>query len=175
MLSFDIRSLGARAAQVEGTLAPDDPIWEDGDPRPSGPVRVEGRLSPAGQSRFYLSGRISGQATMECRRCLTEVTEDVHDELHAVFAPTGDTEVDDPDVFEFDPQARELDLRAAVRESWLLAAPSFAECREDCKGLCPTCGSDLNEEECGCEPARDSRWDALRKPTGRMAAPDERD
>jgi len=171
MLSFDIRSLEARAAQVEGSLDHDDPIWEDADQRPSGPVRVEGRLSPAGQSRFYLSGRMSGTAAMECRRCLTDVIKEVNDELHAVFAPTGDTEVDDPDVFEFDPQARDLDLRPAVRESWLLAVPAFAECREDCKGLCPTCGADLNEGDCGCEPARDSRWDALRKPAGRMAAP----
>ncbi len=114
---------------------------------------------------------MSGKVAMECRRCLTDVTEEVNDELHAVFAPTGDTEVDDPDVFDFDPQARELDLRPAVRESWLLAVPAFAECREDCKGLCPTCGADLNEGECGCEPARDSRWDALRKPAGRAAAP----
>lgn len=171
MLSFDIRSLSSRAEHVAGTLEPDDPIWEDSDQRPAGPIGVEGRLSPAGQSRFYLSGRMSGKVAMECRRCLTDVTEEVNDELHAVFAPTGDTEVDDPDVFEFDPQARELDLRPAVREGWLLAVPTFAECREDCKGLCPSCGADLNEGECGCEPARDSRWDALRKPAGRMAAP----
>ena len=171
MLSFDIRSLTSRAEQVAGTLEPDDPIWEDADQRPAGPITVEGRLSPAGQSRFYLSGRMSGKVAMECRRCLTDVTEEVNDELHAVFAPTGDTEVEDPDVFEFDPQARELDLRPAVRESWLLAVPTFAECREDCKGLCPSCGADLNEGECSCEPARDSRWDALRKPAGRMAAP----
>ena len=173
MLSFDIRSLEARAAQVAGTLHPDDSIWEDADQRPSEPIQVEGRLSPAGQSRFYLSGHISGQVAMECRRCLTGVTEDVSDELHAVFAPSGDTEVDDPDVFDFDPQGRDLDLRPAVRESWLLAVPAFAECREDCKGLCPNCGADLNEGECACEPARDSRWDALRKPAGRMATPGE--
>lgn len=173
MLSFDIRSLEARAAQVAGTLDPDDPIWEDADQRPSGPIEVEGRLSPAGHSRFYLSGRMSGKVALECRRCLTDVTVEVSDDLHAVFAPSGDTEVDDPDVFGFDPGGRELDLRPAVRESWLLAVPAFAECREDCKGLCPTCGADLNEGECGCEPARDSRWDALRKPASRMAAPED--
>ena len=45
MLSFDIRSLEAHAAQVAGTLDPDDPIWEEGDQLPAGAVRVEGRLS----------------------------------------------------------------------------------------------------------------------------------
>ena len=53
-----------------------------------------------------------------------------------------------------------FDLRG---EQWLLDVPGYALCREDCKGLCPTCGADLNEGECECPPAADSRWDALRK------------
>jgi uncharacterized protein len=51
-----------------------------------------------------------------------------------------------------------------VREQWLLAVPTFLLCRDDCKGLCPTCGVDLNAGECQCPPqiTVDSRWDALR-------------
>ena len=51
MLSFDIRSLAERAAAVDDTLSPDDPVWEDGDPKPSWPLRVKGRLSAAGPGR----------------------------------------------------------------------------------------------------------------------------
>ena len=47
-------------------------------------------------------------------------------------------------------RTRELDLRPSVREQWLLAVPSFVLCREDCKGLCPHCGADLNLGPCGC-------------------------
>ena len=86
----------------------------------------------------------------------------VSDDVHLIFVEAGEEEIDDPDVYVIDARARELDLRPAVREHWLLAAPAFALCREDCKGLCPTCGADLNAGPCDCPPLSDSRWDALR-------------
>ena len=57
-------------------------------------------------------------------------------------------------------------MRPALREQWLLAVPAFAQCRVDCKGLCPTCGADLNAGACDCAPVTDSRWDTLRKVRG---------
>jgi uncharacterized protein len=66
-------------------------------------------------------------------------------------------------------RAQEIDLRQALREEVLLALPQFVECRPDCKGLCPTCGANLNEGPCGCGKAPDPRWDALRV----LAKPDE--
>ena len=58
----------------------------------------------------------------------------------------------------------ELDLRPALREQWLLNVPGYALCRDDCKGLCPTCGAELNVGPCDCaSTSADPRWDALRK------------
>jgi len=165
MLSFDIRALDSRAVQVDGTLAPDDPIWEESDPVPAEPLRVTGRLSSAGSDRYYFSGELAGTVVGECRRCLTPVTSPVAERgLHLIFVESDDDETaDDPDVFLLDPRKPELDLRPAIREHWLLSVPGFAECRPDCKGLCPTCGADLNAGDCGCAPvAVDGRWDALR-------------
>ena len=163
MLSFDIRSLESQAAHVDGLLAPDDAVWEDGDVRPSEPIRVEGRLSSAGPSRFYFSGRLTGGAEAPCRRCLTDVGVDIDEEAHFIFSSEGDDSTDDPDVYPFDPTAVTLDLRPAVREHWLLSVPGFVLCREDCRGLCASCGTDLNTESCDCAPvATESRWDALR-------------
>lgn len=163
MLSFDIRSLESQAAQVDGQLAPEDPVWQDGDARPSSPILVEGRLSAAGPSRFYFSGRLAGEAEIPCRRCLTEVGVQVEEEAHFIFSSEGGDTADDPDVYPFDPNAPSLDMRPAVREAWLLAAPAFVLCREDCKGFCANCGTDLNTESCDCTPvATESRWDALR-------------
>jgi uncharacterized protein len=164
MLSFDIRSLRERAASVDAEIAPDDPIWQAGDPQPAVPVRVTGRLSAAGPGRFYWHGRIEGEVALDCRRCLTETAGAVSDEVHLIFAEEPDP--DDPDVYPIDADARELDLRPAVREHWLLEAPGFALCRPDCKGLCPTCGTDLNAGDCDCAPVPQSRWDALRKHRG---------
>jgi uncharacterized protein len=167
MLSFDIQTLESKAVQVHEDLPAADPIWGDNDPRPTTGVHVEGRLSAAGDARFYLSGRISGSVQLNCRRCLVDVTAAVEEEIHSLFAPRGDsTAEDDPDVYLYDPGAYELDLRPAVRECWLLAAPVFVQCKPDCRGLCPQCGTDVNAGTCSCEPATpDSRWDALRNVT----------
>ncbi len=163
MLSFDIRSLESHAAQVEGQLAPDDPAWEDGDVRPAKPIIVEGRLSAAGATRFYFSGRLHGEAQVPCRRCLTEVAVQIREDAHFIFSSEGEDSADDPDVYPFDANAVKLDMRPAVREAWLLAVPGFVLCREDCKGFCATCGVDLNAETCGhVQSTTDSRWDALK-------------
>jgi uncharacterized protein len=164
MLSFDIRSLRERAASVDAEIAPDDPIWEATDPHPAAPVRVSGRLSAAGPGRYYWHGRIEGQVALDCKRCLNETTAPVNEELHLIF--TEEPDPDDPDVYPIDANARELDLRPALREHWVLEAPAYALCRPDCKGLCPTCGTDLNAGDCDCAPVTQSRWDALRKHRG---------
>jgi uncharacterized protein len=164
MLSFDIRSLETQAVVVDEALPADDPIWEDSDPKPADSVHVTGRLSSAGPGRFYWHGRIEGDVALECSRCLTDTSAHVSDEAHIIFAETGDEETDDPDVYRIDPKEQELDLRPAIREEWLLAAPTFGLCRDDCKGLCARCGHDLNTGPCQCEDtSADPRWDALRK------------
>lgn len=167
MLSFDIRGLAAHAVTVQGELRADDPVWAEGDLRPAGPIRVTGRLSSAGDDRFYFSGRIEGEASVQCRRCLADAAASVDEEVHFLFADASDREVgDDQDVYPVPSRAAELDLRPAIREQWLLVVPAFAECREDCKGLCPRCGADLNAGPCECPPEIDSRWAALRDARG---------
>lgn len=163
MLSFDIRSLETQAVVVDDQLSAADAIWEEGDPKPASSVHVTGRLSSAGEGRFYWHGRIDGDVALECSRCLNAASAHVSDEAHIIFAESGDEETDDPDVYRLDPKERELDLRPAIREEWILAAPTFGLCREDCKGLCAQCGTDLNEGSCDCETrSADPRWDALR-------------
>ena len=169
MLSFDIRSLASKAVHVDGTLAADDPVWQEEDTRPSAPVHVVGRLSAAGVGRYYFSGHFEGEAAAECRRCLTDVTVSIAEDVQLLFVDADTEGADDPDVFVVDPRAPELDMRPAVREQWLLAVPGFVQCREDCKGLCPTCGADLNTGACECAPATDSRWDTLRKVRGQSS------
>jgi uncharacterized protein len=163
MLSYDIRSVEQKAVSVEGVLEVDDPVWQEGDVRPSSPVQVTGRLSPAGTGTLYFAGTLVGTAQAECRRCLTDVTVPVSDEISFVYAEAEAEGADEPDVYPYDPQDGALDLAPAVREQWLLAVPGFALCREDCQGICPTCGADRNLGPCACRTKEpDPRWDALR-------------
>jgi len=166
MLSFDIRSLDRGGVTVEAVLSPSDDVWMADDPqRPVGEgIRVTGRVSPAGTGRYYFSGHLAGATAHECRRCLVPVQTDVAFDVHVLFAEAGGEDDDDPDVFPLGgKQGDEIDLRPAVREQWLLEVSPFAVCRPDCKGLCPTCGADLNAGACGCAPASDDRWNALRQ------------
>jgi len=166
MLSFDIGALQEQAARVDGFLSRDDAVWQEGDPRPETAVHATGRLSSAGSGRYYWSGRIEGVVEGACRRCLTGLSAPVREDVHFIFVETDDAEAEDPDVFALPASAHSVDLRPAIREQWLLSAPTFALCREDCKGLCPKCGADLNTADCTCEPEVDSRWEALRNLRG---------
>ena len=166
MLSVDLRSLDAQAVTLEGSLYPDDPVWLEGDVRPSSPVMVHGRLSGAGEGRYYFAGAFEGMAIGECTRCLTEVPVRAGDSIQCLFVSSDEDGLDDdPDVFLLDGKSRTIDVRPAVREGWILAVPPFVLCREDCKGLCPTCGVDRNTTSCSCASNADARWDALRERT----------
>jgi uncharacterized protein len=66
-------------------------------------------------------------------------------------------------------QGEGLLLEDALREQVLLALPIKAICRDDCKGLCPHCGRNLNTEQCSCaEPLEDPRWAALKDIRGKL-------
>jgi uncharacterized protein len=119
-----------------------------GDIRPTTGIRVTGRLSGAGSGRFYFSGGFHGVAAGECRRCLAPVETPVSADAHFLFADADDENADEPDVYPLAELGTTLDLRPAIREQWLLDASDLPLCRPDCKGLCPTCGADLNAGPC---------------------------
>jgi uncharacterized protein len=148
---FPIRTLDQGAVQVDANLAPDDEVWVEGDIRPTTGIRVTGRLSGAGSGRFYFSGAFQGIAAGECRRCLVSVETPVRGDSHLLFADADDENADEPDVYPIADLGTTLDLRPAIREQWLLEASDLPLCRPDCKGLCPTCGADLNAgpHDCG--------------------------
>jgi uncharacterized protein len=164
MLSVDLRSLDGQAAAVDGAIPAADAIWSDVEIRPSSPVTVHGRLSKAGDGRYYFTAEFEGAAVGECTRCLTEVPVRAGDSIQCLFVDSDEDGLDDdPDVFLLDAKSRSIDVRPAVREGWILAVPSFVLCREDCKGLCPTCGADRNTTACACDPPGDPRWAALKE------------
>jgi uncharacterized protein len=67
-------------------------------------------------------------------------------------------------VIEMPAGAKYVDLSDHVRSELLVIVPLKPLCGSGCKGLCPSCGANLNEAPCSCEAdERDSRWDALKK------------
>jgi uncharacterized protein len=160
MLQVDLRELARGPVQTAGELAENDPIFAGLDFVLTSPVRVRGRLHAAGEGRFYWDARLSTQLVADCRRCLTRVTLPLEAAIGALFVQGPEAE-DDPEAYPVRSDALAIDLIPAVREELILATPHYVLCREDCRGLCPRCGHDLNAGPCGCAPAADARWAAL--------------
>lgn len=112
----------------------------------------------------------SGEVEVQCTRCLTSVVVPLNiqfrDEFHSMVEVNTGVSLPTPD--EDDPffisESHLLDLGEAIREYALIELPMRPLCREDCKGLCPRCGADLNDGSCGCaDEDTDDRFDALKK------------
>ena len=133
-------------------------------PELSEPVRVvlTARSMAAGQ--VMLQGRISTTLAQVCRRCLEPVAQDFALPIRFVFIPDDESGYeDDGEVHTFPSHLAELDIIGPLREEFTLTVPVYAECRPDCRGLCPACGSNRNTARCDCStPNVDARWEKLR-------------
>jgi uncharacterized protein len=154
--------------------------------RASQPAHVDLRLEKL-ERRVLVSGQTRVELTCPCGRCLTTATVAVpvdfkltlvpveelsrdqeergkHGERHdrADAAAAGSFEAQDADEETY--TGKVIDLAPILREQVLLALPGYPVCREGCKGLCPVCGANLNDRECGCDRhVPDPRWAGLKK------------
>ncbi len=127
-------------------------------------IRLEVQLDKTA-THLYLRNHVQTLGHFECDRCLEEFEAKLEDVGRVMFSNDGELVQGSTDeIHVFDPQAREIDITEDVRDLLLLAIPAKFVCREDCQGLCPRCGVNLNLETCRCVArAVDSRWQALQK------------
>ncbi|MDH5803623.1 MAG: DUF177 domain-containing protein [Gemmatimonadota bacterium] len=156
---MDIGRLAKGPADLSSEISADDAIWNDLEAELAESVLVSGEVSEIGPGRYLWRGSIEARVRMSCRRCLVAGEVPLEAEVNAIL--TEDQDADDPAEYVVPRGARQLDLTDAVREELVLSLEPFALCREDCKGLCPQCGTDLNEGSCSCPPKTDERWASL--------------
>jgi DUF177 domain-containing protein len=151
MLRVDIRDLQRGPVRTVGELQPDDPAFEGLDLNLVGPVSVDGQLQATGDGEYLWRGGLHAVIRGECRRCLTDVRTDVDIEVTAAIFSSDPEASDDPDFYPLLERASHIDIRDVAREELALAAPTrLLLCRDDCAGLCLSCGADLNAGPCGC-------------------------
>jgi len=138
-------------------------------------VDVEGdltghvELSNTGKS-VVARGHVAGQANLECSRCLKQFPW----QFHLAFTENCHLrQTDDPAEYEIAQDEEEpipildedvIDLTELIRQLIAVEVPLRPLCRPDCAGLCPECGTDLNQNQCDCRKARvDPRWAKLRE------------
>ncbi|MFN4033646.1 MAG: YceD family protein [Fimbriimonadales bacterium] len=136
-------------------------IWLEREEAPPLAEPIRGTLvAESGGRILRLYGEFSTVVWLECGRCLDYFQQPVSFELHeefllngtpAALSATGYAEVDDRDSFPVF-EGNYLYVDDLLRQYLLLELPIAPVCREDCKGLCPTCGRKLDEAQCACTP-----------------------
>lgn len=127
----------------------------------SEPLRVKGTLSNNGES-LVLKAQAEGTVDVHCARCLKPLSVAICFPIEETFIQGEEEASQDDDVILF--SGTEIPIDDVVMNHFLMNASGKYLCREDCKGLCPQCGADLNEGECACEKDMiDPRWAALKE------------
>jgi len=149
MLRIDIRDLDRGPVETDARFEPTDPLFEGLGLELAAPVEVTGRLQATADGEYLWRGQIGTSVAAQCRRCLTAVVQPIEAGADVLFSSDPDA-ADDPSVYALAETATAVDVGQAVREELALAADPYVLCREDCAGLCPRCGADLNAGACRC-------------------------
>lgn len=133
------------------------------DDRFTRPVNVDAELDKT-PGQVYLNVRLATSGKFQCDRCIAEFERELTASYSAlyVYETPAQQGAQADDVRVITPDTAHLDLTEDVREMILLAVPLKLLCKEECRGLCPTCGTDWNTASCSCkDSAIDSRWQGL--------------
>jgi len=130
------------------------------------PIDVDLLASKSGDE-VIVQGRVNATVEMECSRCLESFEMEVDPKIQFVIQllDTSQPQYSEDDDFIILPRTTgEYEISDRVREAILLELPLKPLCSEDCRGLCPMCGVNLNETDCECTPDKtDERWDSLKQ------------
>ena len=179
---LDIKELELHPLDFEEELDPER-IDLGGEARQRTPLRASGHAEVVEEHHgkhqiikdIRLKGRLSAGLELQCARCLEPVRQEVKRDFELLYRPLGaDAGRDELSVTDAEAeigyyQGDGLLLEDVLREQVLLALPLKVTCREDCKGLCPQCGKNLNQEQCSCSTeVEDPRWAALKDVRSRL-------
>jgi uncharacterized protein len=148
------------------------------DVRQIGPLQSDGRAMLVEEHDGHngklddirIVGELKTDLEVLCARCLEPVALPVRRDFDLLYRPAGSDIGEDKEVELQDKDAAisyyedgGVELTDLLREQVLLEVPLKTVCKEECKGLCPQCGLNLNTGKCECEqPPADPRWEALK-------------
>ena len=158
-MKVDIRELVELSGSFEGdeTVVIEDPMG--GELAMPCRVRVDFRQ---GHGTIHFNGQVTASLLTQCHRCLDPVRYDLVGDFELMVRRGEHGAEEGEDVVTLPVHQYDVDLDPYVHEAVVLGTPMIVLCRDDCRGLCPTCGVNWNRETCSCRPDEDPRWDALR-------------
>jgi len=164
---LDVKELAVRKLRIRKSYAPGSVDYHTAEIKQVAPLEVNATAELI-EGQIRISGELETKIELACARCLEPVTEDVHRTFDLFYSPLPkDAKPEEEQLKSADAdigfyQGEGLFLADVLSEQVLLAVPMKAICQSDCRGLCPTCGVNLNHEECRCEThAMDARMAPL--------------
>ncbi|HEX5707759.1 MAG TPA: DUF177 domain-containing protein [Pyrinomonadaceae bacterium] len=167
-MKVEVEKLAPEGEWLAHTYPEDALALDEEQVRLAGETHVRARASRKGDE-VRLAGEITATVEAQCDLCLRAFQVPLELRFETAFTPSEleneraeHMELLGEDLDTSVYEDGEIDFDEVVREQILLGLPTRLRCREDCKGLCPTCGADLNTSECGCRTEEiDPRWAAL--------------
>lgn len=167
-MRIDIERLDAEGESFTQTFGKHELSLDEESARLAADATVSGRATRKG-AVVKVRGKLSAGVEVYCDRCAAAVTIPLEVEFDTSFVPaesergaTENVELQHDDLDYSIYEGDTLNLDELAREQILLALPTRSLCREECKGLCPACGANLNAGGCTCaETEIDPRWGAL--------------
>jgi uncharacterized protein len=157
-MKFHTHQLARGPVDLDIRCTPAEIALNDTDVQFVGEVTGSIRFTQVDHGRVLAQGSVQAMMHFDCVRCLEPAMMTLHGDLVAVYESKNEPAVEE-DPFD-DPadhalvtfNGDTLDPAPQIREAIMLAVPDFPVCRTDCKGLCPTCGGNLNLGPCRCDP-----------------------
>lgn len=144
------------AAEGKAFTVDDQGLWREGwrefklDVRPGRDLVAEFFVQPQGDDGALVRGALKGSVLLSCDRCAESFEFDI-DVAFDAYEQLPDGEDDGEPRMRLENGQLQLDMGAILWEEFALALPFKPLCSEDCLGVCPGCGADLNSAECTCE------------------------
>ncbi len=169
--SLDLSQIHDARTRIERTYEPG--AFEPADAyRIAAPVTLAFHIDKD-HRQYHLIGRVTATLEVTCGRCLEPFTLPVDEPFDLLYLPhtenagEGEIAIEEDDLSTAYYRDEEIDLGHLAGEQFYLVLPMKPLCADECRGLCPQCGTNLNSGSCTCQPAwEDPRWAELRGLTG---------
>jgi len=168
---FHVRDLELRAGRFDVEIPPGTIEFQDPKLRQGGPLRAVGKVELASEAlgEIRVKGHLGVHVQADCDRCLEPAECRIDSDFELYYRPLEDGFGEEKAI---DPSEAEIgfyedggiELNDVLREYVLLALPMQRLCTESCKGICPVCGQNRNQNDCRCQTeAVADRWAALKE------------
>lgn len=138
-----------------------------------GEVKLDLAIQHSGEE-YFCQGEVTAECSIECARCLEEFERRITQSTDFIVCGAEGLIArrkigyDDEDYVYLGKGGFVADVLEPVRQALILSLPMKPLCRENCRGICPRCGTNLNERKCDCKlDSIDPRWEGLRRLSGR--------